>query len=652
MTINQYDQLVQDVIASGRASDQAGAERYIRSTYGVSRPSAISSSPPSSSNVSATNPLTKTLQTVATEYRKQNMAMNDVIDLSQKLISTDPYEKLDAYKEMVESTDQLRVGLSQTFGMTEQLIMENMALYQEGAEAFDQFGITARDVFMTVSDATQDIGRNLRIPPDVAGQLTLIGDLYGTVAQQSVPVFVAGFEKIGRGSYEAAEAMENAIVTSQKMGLVTEKLLPAVGKQIEKVNLYGFKNGVQGLTSMVAEAELLGTNFDNVTQLAEKFFDPEAAIDFAAGMQMIGGTNMTDPLKLMYQSLYDIDGLMDDMNENAKSFATFNETTGEFEIDPANMIRMRDYAKLTNQSLEELQTTAIRGQKMDLAKSMLSGFDDEEVKGLIAGMSDFAEIDGEKKMAISLPGYGEIPLENLASLMEEDATILEALREQAHTDSLSNEQIFKDQLTANKATAVAAANIENMITGGVIMEGMESGTLGAGQNLAESVLTMSRDFSNKMLPGLDTLVSDSLSGIGDIVGMVQAIADDIGVLIKTAMDANTIDPIIVNDGTFGPTSEKRTLQIGPKGSNPIYEFSPDDTIQASTVVKSFSELTPLGGEGNTGGGGGLRDIKMTVSGNVTVNGGDSISGKKFVQLVNENAKDIVYAIDGATSYGG
>jgi hypothetical protein len=276
---------------------------------------------------------------------------------------------------------------------------------------------------------------------------------------------------------------------------------------------------------------------------------------------------------------------------------------------------------------------------------MLSGFDDEEVKGLIAGMSDFAEIDGEKKMAISLPGYGEIPLENLASLMEEDATILEALREQAHTDSLSNEQIFKDQLTANKATAVAAANIENMITGGVIMEGMESGTLGAGQNLAESVLTMSRDFSNKMLPGLDTLVSDSLSGIGDIVGMVQAIADDIGVLIKTAMDANTIDPIVVptSDGIFGPTSERRTLQIGAKGSNPIY---------ASTVVKSFSELTPLGGEGNTGGGGGLRDIKMTVSGNVTVNGGDSISGKKFVQLVNENAKDIVYAIDGATSYGG
>ena len=59
---------------------------------------------------------------------------------------------------------------------------------------------------------------------------------------------------------------------------------------LKLVNTYGFEKGVEGLARMVArgQASRYGNEYRHFS-LADKFFDPEGAIDFAARMQVIGG---------------------------------------------------------------------------------------------------------------------------------------------------------------------------------------------------------------------------------------------------------------------------------------------------------------------------------------------------------------------------
>ena len=132
---------------------------------------------------------------------------------------------------------------------------------------------------------------------------------------------VGEFDKIGMGTQAAADATVDAIQGAQSMGAVTSKFLPAVTKEIEKINTYGFKNGVDGLAKMVAESQILGLNFGEVISLADKLYSPEAAVELAAELQMIGGAanEMLDPFQLMYMAQNDVEGLKDAIVDTAQS---------------------------------------------------------------------------------------------------------------------------------------------------------------------------------------------------------------------------------------------------------------------------------------------------------------------------------------------
>ena len=61
---------------------------------------------------------------------------------------------------------------------------------------------------------------------------------------------ISEFEKIGIGASSATKAIERAGKGSLELGLSGKKTTSDLRANIEKLNEFGFKNGIQGLAEM------------------------------------------------------------------------------------------------------------------------------------------------------------------------------------------------------------------------------------------------------------------------------------------------------------------------------------------------------------------------------------------------------------------
>jgi hypothetical protein len=144
-------------------------------------------------------------------------------------------------------------------------------------------------------------------------------------------------------------------------------------KQIERLNEFGFKNGVQGLADMVRKSTEFRQNMQDVFTIADKVMNPEGAIDLSANLQVLGGVigDFNDPLKLMYMATNNVEGLQDALNEAAKSLATYNTQQGRFEITGINLRRANEMAKILGINMGDLTKNAIAAAERSQAASDL-----------------------------------------------------------------------------------------------------------------------------------------------------------------------------------------------------------------------------------------------------------------------------------------
>jgi hypothetical protein len=102
-----------------------------------------------------------------------------------------------------------------------------------------------------------------------------------------------------------------------------------------------------------------------VTSLADKFFDPEGAVDFAAQMSVIGGAvgDLADPFKLMYMATNDLEGLQEAIADTAASAVYFDKEKNKFSISPEQRRQLKAMAEQMGMSYQELADTAVRSAR-------------------------------------------------------------------------------------------------------------------------------------------------------------------------------------------------------------------------------------------------------------------------------------------------
>ena len=265
-----------------------------------------------------------------------------------------------------------------------------------------KYGISFTDLATAAKNISENSGKFLLYNEQSFNLFGQVGQAFMGGLDKLVASFPE-FEKVGIGGRQAAEAMARAGKDALNLGLNSQKVTGMVKDNLEKLNSFGFKDGVDGLSKMVNKSIEFRQNLQEVYNVAKKVMDPAGAVDFAAKMQMMGGAigAFNDPIKLMYMSTNNVEGLQDALLQTAGTLATYNKEQGRFEINSLNIRRARDMANELDLSYEELTKSAIAFQERASAKTSLLGLEiKDDQKEFITNL---ARMDNGK-MVIDLQG--------------------------------------------------------------------------------------------------------------------------------------------------------------------------------------------------------------------------------------------------------
>ena len=365
-------------------------------------------------------------------------------------------ENMGRILDLTAYEDTLRLDISKSIGLSNAQLIDQIELINEAATEGAQYGLRANELLAVFKSITQEIGRNLYISPEVMDRSALLTKtLDGFDASKFADAFdTAGYaldDAIG-GVDKADGALTEIIQTGQELGVTMEQFLGDVTANIKLVNTYGFENGVEGLARMVVRSQALGLEMTTVTGMAEKFLDPEGAIDFAAKMQVIGGAvgDLADPFKLMYMATNDLEGLQDAIIDTAAAAVTFDKEKGKFTISPESRRQLRDQAEAMGMSYQELADTAVKSARRASVFAELEFMGDmtETDKELLASM---AQIGKDGTAQVKIPGIEE---------MVDVANVTEDQMELLRKEGMSDTDIYKQQLTVAEKSEQALARIE------------------------------------------------------------------------------------------------------------------------------------------------------------------------------------------------
>jgi hypothetical protein len=425
------------------------------------------------------------------------------------------------------------------------------------------------------------------------------------LTEMEIAQMVESFDTLGYGINDSIEMMSDMQKQARLNGLNVNEYMKEASKNMKTLNSYNFKDGVEGFTRMVTKAQELRIDFGQTIKFAEDLMDPQKAIETAAGFQMLGGAigDLGDPFKLLYMAQNDVEGLQDAMIDMTKSVVTFNEETGQFDIPVTEMYKLREVAKLTGKSYQDLADEAIKAasksKKLEFL-DMNANFSDDE-KNLI---SNLAKFEGGELM-VTLPGQDEA-----ISVAELTPEKIEELRKQQQIAMLSEREIAEKQLSTLDQMNANLETIKNIR----IAIGANTPALidfnelfGAAAKTSMNILTES--FNKENITELSSSLSGWLaSGLSNddaknnfidaglkikneiVTGLIDSMGSD-GTLSRTLSDDNVLNTPIFWEG-LKDTFNELILSIEGLGdiiTNP--DFDPTTSSSVITTPTMISEAS-------------------------------------------------------------
>ena len=263
-------------------------------------------------------------------------------------------------------------------------------------------GVQVEDFLNGAESLFKAQGRMITYSQDTLQYAVTVGKAY-TENATDIMNNVDNFRNVGIGLSDASKNIERIGKSSAALGLNAKESTKTVMANLDKLNQYGFKNGIEGLSKMVLQAQALKINMDSVFKIADKVFDPEGAIELTAGLQAIGGAfgDLADPMKAMYDSTNNMEGLQDAFIKSASSLAVLNEEQGRFEVTGANLRKAKAMADLYGVSLTEVTNAATKGAAKIEAMSQMQMFSNlnEQQQEFVSNMAQMK--DG--KIGIEVP---------------------------------------------------------------------------------------------------------------------------------------------------------------------------------------------------------------------------------------------------------
>ena len=419
------------------------------------------------------------------------------------------------------------MGLSAANGLA---IKEN---FSQSYQKIVDLGGKMSDVVDQQEALTNVSGRNLISLQSQSEALFAAVSVTGLKAEE----LQKSFYDAGMEGAHIAENIGKIVQVSNQLGVNAQAVAATVTTNLEKLNRFGFTNGVEGLAKMAGKAQALRFDMDETLNLADDLMSPEKAIEMAAAIQRLGGaaTSLTDPLKLMDLAQNDVGGLQDELGKLAKQYTYFDEKTESFQIMPGARRQLKEVADALGIDRKEFEKMALETSKLDdkMSKIKFSGLDiskeDREQLANLAQLQD-SKITGKKEYVVNYrDADGKMQQAELASLNRQQ---LDAIKKQTEQDAMDEGKdpqqelvrLAKDQLGEFGRLAAAQEKLTNTI--GVTIGGSKGGQALLSK-AAGDYNTLAKDVSasfgpNSEFKGKVDKFGDDIDNAGNIIAKLMS----------------------------------------------------------------------------------------------------------------------------------
>jgi hypothetical protein len=414
-------------------------------------------------------------------------------------------------------------------------------------EAYNELGLIGADFGTFVK--TQELfntatGRNVVLTKENLNDLISTNKVTGLAAD----TLLTSFQNAGFSMSQITQNMEKVVTLASSMGLNSQVVSKLVTDNLEKLNKFGFGNGVEGLAKMAAKAASMRIDMKSAFQVADDIFNkgPEAAIEISATLQRLGATSgaLLDPLKLMDLAQNNLPELQNQLVDLSKQYTVFNEDTKQFEIMPGARKQLNEVAKSLGISYEEFAKMSLESSKMEkkLSEIDFSRFSlnmTEEQKALITNM---AEMNTQGEYVVKVKDENgeyiekaitQLGQEDLVSLQKETLTEGEKMYDIASQSLSQLERIGNLQETFNNSLSTMLATGEY---GNAILQTLAAsneklyGVNDASKNETLKLLTINNKDMNEnavnMANSTKSLIETaSIGGAGNLASATLALED-------------------------------------------------------------------------------------------------------------------------------
>lgn len=338
--------------------------------------------------------LGKTTKSFATDIGGSfGSVKENILGLGESMVkfTTDTKRQYDLAKDLAEAYKSTNLALGLSVGRSK----EFSDVFKESVANIAEFGGEISDAQSIFKDFIDESGRSRIINPEDVENIFLLQKTTGMVGSESAKMYEM-FDLMGKSLSDVNKEMETLIKDSQSIGLNSSKVINTLANNLNTMQTYSFVNGVKGMTEMAKQAVKMRLDVSDILGMSEKFYQPEAAIEAAAQLQLLGGdiaSAFGDPFTVMYEARNKPEELAKRVQNMTENMIQFNEESGQYELPAEARMQLKavgDQLGININNMVEMsrQTAKMKDVKMELSDSEL--FTEEQMEGIanMAKMTD------------------------------------------------------------------------------------------------------------------------------------------------------------------------------------------------------------------------------------------------------------------------
>jgi len=321
---------------------------------------------------------------------------NMVLNAGQRMAAfvVDTRKQYETSEKIAESFKKASLNMGLTVGQSKAM----SETFKKAVPFAERLGLHAADLEEIYSSLASSSGRIQFLSTDELEKLTMMSKAF-KLSTQEAGEMADRFQLMGINIQKSYEVLEDSFQESRNLGLNSQKVMDVLQSNFASMQRMSFKGGVKAMTQMAKLAVDMRMEVGDMLGMADKFYNPEAAIEAAAELQLMGGdiaAAFGDPFEVMYLARNKPEELAQKVADMTANMVTFNEETGQYDLPAEARQQLTFMADKLGLAKDNVIDMAFQTSKLKDVKDAFGGstmFTEDE-QSAIAQMATFDKNTG------------------------------------------------------------------------------------------------------------------------------------------------------------------------------------------------------------------------------------------------------------------